>query len=419
MAPQRRCRSPAASINGKIGVSVTTRNRRAVFAKSLAYWHQHTPGDLLVVVDDASDAPELPPKLSGIRTTLRSDVRLGVAMSKNRGITALMDDGCDHLFLVDDDVYPVSNLWWKPYVESPEPHLSFQPADAVSSGGDDKHFAVGFPRGYMLYVERRVIEEVGGMDPAFGAWGGEHVEWQRRIHDAGLTTWMYADVRGSESLWYATLTRSTVGGVERAKMLAATGFQWQKPRPRFVPYREGHHMQDYSLGPRIPGDWAVLRTVLDLAPSGVAVEFGVGEGKSARIIAERMPLFGFEGGVGLPEDWRPGYPKGSLQWEVPEIPNVTTTVGLFEDTVHRFDFDALGYIGLVHFDADLYSSTKEALKHIGPHLRPGCYCVFDEFHGYPGAENHEYRAWKEFADETGIGWTVVGHGDQQWAVRIG
>jgi hypothetical protein len=394
-------------------VAITTRNRRPVFAKSLSYWERLLPANAeLVIVDDASDLP-----LSGNRTVLRSDVRLGVAMSKNRGIAALMDAGCDHLFLADDDLHPVSDHWWKPYVESPEPHLSYQPSD-VASGGDAAHFSVGFPRGYLLYADHAVIDTVGGMDPAFGAWGGEHVEWQRRIHDAGMTTWMYADVRGSNLLWNAVRTSSTVGGMERARMLIATGFQWQKPRPRFVPYTEGHHMQDYSLGPEIPGHRAVLRTALDLAPSGAAVEFGVGDGGSTHIIADRMPVVGFDSGEGLPEEWRPGYPKGSLAFGIPEVENATIVAGWFDDTVPDFDFGALGYIGLVHFDADLYSSTATALKYIGPYLKPGCYCVFDEFHGYDGHENHEMKAWKEFADDTGIGWTVVGHGDQQWAIRI-
>ena len=74
----------------------------------------------------------------------------------------------------------------------------------------------------------------------------------------------------------------------------------------------------------------------------------------------------------------------------------------------------------MHFDADLYSSTATALNHVGPHLRPGCYVVFDEWHGFHGAgpDLHEQRAWCVFADRTGIGWTVTGHGFQQWAVRI-
>ncbi|EUA60279.1 putative phage protein [Mycobacteroides abscessus 1948] len=54
-------------------------------------------------------------------------------MAKNRCIAELMDLGCDHLFLADDDVWPTVDEWWKPYVESPEPHLSFQ----WPSGGAD------------------------------------------------------------------------------------------------------------------------------------------------------------------------------------------------------------------------------------------------------------------------------------------
>jgi hypothetical protein len=35
-----------------------------------------------------------------------------------------------------------------------------------------------------------------------------------------------------------------------------------------------------------------------------------------------------------------------------------------------------------------------------------------------GPNVHEQRAWRVFADRTGLGWTVTGHGFQQWAVRI-
>ena len=70
------------------------------------------------------------------------------------------------------------------------------------------------------------------------------------------------------------------------------------------------------------------------------------------------------------------------------VPNAQIVVGLFADTLPAFDFSAIGPIGLVHLDADLYSSTKIALEHVGPFLRPGCYMVFDEFHSYKGCEQH-------------------------------
>src|SRR5699024_9854255 len=39
--------------------------------------------------------------------------------------------------------------------------------------------------------------------PVFGKWGWEHASWSDRIHAAGLTTWRYADVTGSQDLIYS------------------------------------------------------------------------------------------------------------------------------------------------------------------------------------------------------------------------
>lgn len=179
--------------------------------------------------------------------------------------------------------------------------------------------------------------------------------------------------------------------------------------------------RDFSLGPEIPDDGSrspVLAHILARKPRGVAVEFGVGRGDSARMIAKQMTLIGFDSALGLPEDWRPEYPRWSFSHPLPDIDNATMIKGWFNETLPAFDFDSQGYIGLVHFDADLYSSTRDALRIIGPYLRPGTYCVFDEWTGYDGAENHEQRAWREFVDRTDIDWTVVGHFREIWGIRI-
>lgn len=416
-----------------IGVAVTTRNRRPVFQRNFEKWRRFLPEDsLLVVVDDASDHPLIDTgdtvENGSVYRLISHQDRLGVAMAKNAGIAALMDAGCEHLFLADDDVGPRDADWWKPYVASPEPHLSYQWPNAgrTKRKWDDKchdgmHFQVDFPRGVLLYADRSVIAAVGGMDPAHGVWGGEHVEWQCRIHDAGLTTWKFADVLGSQNLWAEPRSGSTFPASKRRRVFECTGIQWQKPRPRFVPYRQDHTMQDYSLGPEIVEtgkDFCALRHVVDMQPTGTAVEFGVGTGTTTHIMADHMPVVGFDSGKGLPEDWRQGYPKRSLAYGIPQVENATIVEGWFVDTLPGFDFDSLGYIGLVHMDADLFSSTETALKYIGPYLQPGCYIVFDEWYNYPGCEHHEQRAWKEFAADTNIGWTVVGHAHQQWVIRI-
>lgn len=165
------------------------------------------------------------------------------------------------------------------------------------------------------------------------------------------------------------------------------------------------------LGKRLGDDpHDTLKYALTKA-KGCAVEFGVGKGHSLRLIAEHMPVTGFDSFQGLPQDWRPGFGKGRFKCAPPDVPNATLVVGLFEDTVPGYDWPP--DIGLIHLDADLYVSTKTVLEHVP--LRRGTYVVFDEFHGYPGFEEHEYRAWNE---KTDLEYATVGHGPEQACFRI-
>lgn len=413
----------------RVGVAITTHNRRELLLAAIPHWLNNMPGDaVLVIVDDGSDQPL--DHIDGA-TIIRHDYPLGIAAAKNRCISALIDAGCDHLFLADDDVWPTDPGWWKPYIDSPEPHLSYQWAGGHRvkvDYADEYHFAVTFPRGVMLYAEARVIDTVGGMATHYGAHGGEHVDWSYRIHAAGLTMWPFADVTGSCDLWYSrdqsegnTLGSSRFDVRERRRICAVNGAHWARRWPGWphFPHRDHATMQDYQLGPRLADTYeGTLDHILGLHPFGAAVEFGVGEGHSLRRIAKRMRVTGFDSFEGLPERWRDGFDKGMFACTPPNIPNATLAPGWFTDALPAFDFGTLGPIGLWHFDADLYSSTVTILDHIGPHLLPGAYIVFDEYHGYPGHEDHEMKAWREFADHAGIGWTVVGHGPEQWAIRL-
>lgn len=176
-----------------------------------------------------------------------------------------------------------------------------------------------------------------------------------------------------------------------------------------------------DLGPELADDrpkmLGTLRHVLDLKPRGTAVEFGVGSGRSLRMIAEQMPVVGFDSFRGLPERWRDGFEAGMFACPPPMVDNATLAVGLFEDTLPlvRFPDD----VGLWHLDADLESSTRTILAHIGPRLRVGAYVVFDEIHGWPGWQHGgEHVAWREFVEATGIEYEVIGHGPEQWAIRV-
>src|SRR5690606_20557713 len=186
-----------------IGVGITTRNRLEVFQRTFLEVKRRTPNAKSVVVDDASDIP-VP------EADYRFEENVGIARAKNKCLELLQD--CAHIFLLDDDIYPLVDEWWRPYVESPEPHLMWAFLKPKGEKGgpeltemyrDDRHVYYHATRGAMLYVERRVLDVVGGMDPRFGTWGWEHVSWSDRIHSAGLTSSRYMDVVDSEGLFYS------------------------------------------------------------------------------------------------------------------------------------------------------------------------------------------------------------------------
>lgn len=170
----------------KIGVGISTTNNRDVLSKSLEYFDRYTPFEVTIFND----------------TKYR-----GVARTKNNLLAIL--ENCDHVFLFDDDCYPIAENWWLPYINSGENHLMYQfklpnkPAtDMQEIYRNDKIAAYTHTRGAMLYVTKKVLETVGGLDNRYGLAMYEHTDWTNRIFNAGLTSFRAMDVVGSDKLLY-------------------------------------------------------------------------------------------------------------------------------------------------------------------------------------------------------------------------
>ncbi|WP_454520438.1 glycosyltransferase family 2 protein [Citrobacter koseri] len=199
--------APVCNSSARIGIAISTHNRADVLSRALTQHMKFLPaGALVVVVDDGSKPAAVVP--AGVQL-VRQEASLGIVASKNASLTALMDAGCEHLFLWDDDAWPIADGWHLPYIESPEPHLAYQFLDLAGPRklndlavlySDDKHIAYTGQRGVMLYYHRSAIEHVGGFDWIYGRGMYEHSDLALRIHNAGLTTWAYADVTGSDKL---------------------------------------------------------------------------------------------------------------------------------------------------------------------------------------------------------------------------
>ena len=151
---------------------------------------------------------------------------------------------------------------------------------------------------------------------------------------------------------------------------------------------------------------AMLRLGMDAAPpEGLVLEFGVSYGSSLTAIASHFDeghVHGFDTFTGLPEAWNQGgqlaEPKGSYSTfgVLPDVPdNVQLYEGLFAETLPSFLSAHRGPIRFMNIDCDLYSSTKDVFDAIHDRVVPGTVLIFDEYQGYPGWQQHEYRAFQE------------------------
>ena len=142
------------------------------------------------------------------------------------------------------------------------------------------------------------------------------------------------------------------------------------------------------------------------------LEFGVWKGDSMRYWSGLLTnpdsmLHGFDSFEGLPENWSSAYNKGAFSAEgnVPVIEDsrVRFYKGWFEDTLPSYQLPPHDVM-FVNCDADLYSSTKSVLSYVGPHIKPGDFLYFDEFHHWAD----ERRAFEEFLAYSGFRFSLVG-----------
>lgn len=190
----------------KIAVCITTRNRPDVFEKIFRKHQEFLSKNpkvemKILIVDDASET-------AYAIADHRFHRQAGVARAKNKCLELAYDWGADHIFLFDDDCYPIAYDWWKPYVEHKEPHLMYQfklpgkpETDMRELYRDNETVAYSHTRGAMIYVTKEVLDTVGGMDVRYHN-GFEHPDWTNRIHNAGLTTYRAMDVPNSHKLLY-------------------------------------------------------------------------------------------------------------------------------------------------------------------------------------------------------------------------
>jgi predicted O-methyltransferase YrrM len=161
------------------------------------------------------------------------------------------------------------------------------------------------------------------------------------------------------------------------------------------------------------------------AGEGAVLEFGVHGGFSINHLARMFPhrtVYGFDSFLGLPEAWAGHrYSKVNFdrQGKPPKVAaNVKLVVGWFQETLPGFVAQLKERVALAHIDCDIYSSTATVLQHLAPKLTAGSVLVFDEFFNHPSFEQHELKAFFEFAEKHGVQFEYLGYAGEQVSVKI-
>lgn len=202
-----------AQIKPKIAVAISTRNRPVEFLNSISHWALTDYDNIeFFIVDDASSEVY-------VNSSHRFEERAGIPKVKNKCLELAYNSGAEHIFLVDDDIFPIDKDWYRPYINSGKNHLSFCFEESYGETprryrlgvtSDEKFAIYSGGNGCLMYFNRNCVETVGGYDEQLGLGYYEHNDLSRRINNAGLTSFIYMDVANSKELFYSMDQHGTV-----------------------------------------------------------------------------------------------------------------------------------------------------------------------------------------------------------------
>lgn len=155
----------------------------------------------------------------GDNTMMRviSDVNMGVAKAKNNALQILLDQGCDHIFLIEDDMLIKDPNIFQAYINASKKsgiqHLMFGYHGPANKNGISKgkpcprlvvdygDFSLAFNQhcvGAFCYYSRKCLEDVGLIDEKFRN-AFDHVSHSYELALKGYSTpyWWWADLANS------------------------------------------------------------------------------------------------------------------------------------------------------------------------------------------------------------------------------
>tara|TARA_R110002050_G_scaffold6130_10_gene25997 strand:+ start:338 stop:1159 length:822 start_codon:yes stop_codon:yes gene_type:complete len=201
----------------KVGVGIITCNRKDFYEKCLSTVKLAAGNgavDEIVVINDG-DVYEDNNK-DGLEY-VQHDVNVGVGISKNEAMKLLLEKGCEHIFIMEDDIFVMNDNVFSKYIKAAQEsgvwHLMFGYHGPANKNPDtklpvprlvmkyDNGVSLAFNRhcvGAFCYYHKAVLNNVGLMDERYiNAW--EHVSHSLSIVEAGLLPgyWWWPDIANS------------------------------------------------------------------------------------------------------------------------------------------------------------------------------------------------------------------------------
>jgi GT2 family glycosyltransferase len=197
----------------KIGIGIVTMNRKYMLDKLLNSIKYRNDCELIVINDGE------PMEVGGYNFYVHTnDTNLGVAKSKNKALKYLLDKGCDHIFLIEDDMLIKDDTIFEKYIEASKvsgiQHMMFGyhgPANknGISKGNPCPRLVVKYSDevsvalnqhcvGAFCYYSRRSLEKCGLIDEKFKN-AFDHVSHSYELALNGFSTpyWWWADLANS------------------------------------------------------------------------------------------------------------------------------------------------------------------------------------------------------------------------------
>lgn len=260
---------------GKVGLGLTTMNRPALYRECAESIDRHLGGlvDELIVIRDGGEPYQLDGALPGRR--VHNGTNKGWADSKNTCLDWLLMNGCDHIFMIEDDTLVTSPKAITGYVDaalaSGLHYLTAHPWGEATTREVEKDGAItywAYCGSWWTYMSRHGLQLAGGYNATLGGIMGD-IELPQRWQLRGLTSgWgRLPDATGSDA-WVVprclTIEQSNIanqpGWKERQEYLLRW---WAETMPQTLPC---------EMKPAREGNWSRKCADVRHLASAAAVE---------------------------------------------------------------------------------------------------------------------------------------------------